>query len=155
MPPFRYRPNGWGSHANLAWQCPQPSPLIAHARLCPSFAGRMRTNCSQCEKTLTLQTSVKILYGFVVLLVVAVVRPVPLGILCPEALPSLRWAWRSSDSRNPEVWVPCQHEELSILQPNHNASFVGGRRECPEQERRLAKMGSCPSALNDHALVSI
>ncbi|XP_034966627.1 scavenger receptor class A member 3 [Zootoca vivipara] len=44
MPSFRYRPNG-----------------------------RMRTNCSQCEKTLTLQTSVKVLYVFVVLLIVAVV----------------------------------------------------------------------------------
>nr|XP_060610759.1 scavenger receptor class A member 3 [Anolis sagrei ordinatus] len=44
MPPFRYRPNG-----------------------------RMRTNCTQCEKTLTLQTSVKILYFFIVLLVVTVV----------------------------------------------------------------------------------
>ncbi|KAJ6661165.1 hypothetical protein lerEdw1_015301 [Lerista edwardsae] len=44
MPPFRYRPNG-----------------------------RMRTNCSRCEKTLTLQTSVKILYVFVVLLIIIVV----------------------------------------------------------------------------------
>ncbi|ETE64212.1 Scavenger receptor class A member 3, partial [Ophiophagus hannah] len=44
MPSFRYRPNG-----------------------------RMRTNCSQCEKNLTLQTSVKVLYVFVVLLVMAVV----------------------------------------------------------------------------------
>uniref|UniRef100_A0ABM5F9C8 Scavenger receptor class A member 3 isoform X1 n=2 Tax=Pogona vitticeps TaxID=103695 RepID=A0ABM5F9C8_9SAUR len=44
MPPFRFRPNG-----------------------------RMRTNCSQCEKTLTLQTSVKVLGVFVLLLVVAVV----------------------------------------------------------------------------------
>ncbi|XP_062979763.1 scavenger receptor class A member 3 isoform X1 [Elgaria multicarinata webbii] len=44
MPSFRYRPNG-----------------------------RTRTNCSQCEKTLTLQTSVKVLYVFVVLLVLTVV----------------------------------------------------------------------------------
>ncbi|XP_013912774.1 PREDICTED: scavenger receptor class A member 3 [Thamnophis sirtalis] len=44
MPSFRYRPNG-----------------------------RMRTNCSRCEKNLTLQTSVKVLYVFVVLLVMAVV----------------------------------------------------------------------------------
>ncbi|XP_048372457.1 scavenger receptor class A member 3 isoform X2 [Sphaerodactylus townsendi] len=44
MPSFRYRPNG-----------------------------RMRTNCSQCEKTLTLQTSVKVLYVFVVLLIIVVV----------------------------------------------------------------------------------
>uniref|UniRef100_A0ACB8G963 Uncharacterized protein n=1 Tax=Sphaerodactylus townsendi TaxID=933632 RepID=A0ACB8G963_9SAUR len=50
MPSFRYRPNG-----------------------------RMRTNCSQCEKTLTLQTSVKVLYVFVVLLIIVVVVLAALG----------------------------------------------------------------------------
>ncbi|XP_053106527.1 scavenger receptor class A member 3 isoform X2 [Hemicordylus capensis] len=44
MPSFRYRPNG-----------------------------RTRTNCSRCEKTLTLQTLVKVLYVFVILLIIAVV----------------------------------------------------------------------------------
>lgn len=44
-----------------------------------SLAGRTRTNCSQCEKNLTLQTSVKVLYVFVVLLVMAVVVLAALG----------------------------------------------------------------------------
>ena len=47
----------------------------------------MRTNCSQCEKTLTLQTSVKVLGVFVLLLVVAVVVLAALGEWGQEVIP--------------------------------------------------------------------
>ncbi|OCT81555.1 scavenger receptor class A member 3 isoform X1 [Xenopus laevis] len=57
--------------------CLSDEELLPEDDEMPSFSqrqnGRMRTNCSRCQRNLSLQTSVKVLYVFVVVLIIAVV----------------------------------------------------------------------------------
>nr|XP_014433789.1 scavenger receptor class A member 3 [Pelodiscus sinensis] len=54
-----------------AASCPPPFPAPEGSNLCPC-SGRTQTTCSRCQRNLSLQTSVKGLYVFCVLLIVAV-----------------------------------------------------------------------------------
>ncbi|NWW54545.1 SCAR3 protein, partial [Pedionomus torquatus] len=77
MPTFSYRPSGedmglpppQGVARGVRWGLTLPS--------LPS--GRARTNCSRCQKNLSLQTAVKVLYVFSILLLVAVAVLAALG----------------------------------------------------------------------------
>lgn len=83
MPTFSYRLSG------------KDTPLrggqgVQQGLILPSLcSGRAQSSCSQCQKNLSLQTAVKVLYVFSILLIVAVTILAALGELLPSPLPSL------------------------------------------------------------------
>ncbi|NXA22341.1 SCAR3 protein, partial [Ibidorhyncha struthersii] len=89
MPTFGYRQSG--KDIPRGGQGPRQGLMLPSLR-----SGRARTNCSRCQKNLSLQTAVKVLYIFSILLIVAVTVLAALGEhgqgwevqLLPSLLPS-------------------------------------------------------------------
>ncbi|KAM6462967.1 scavenger receptor class A member 3 isoform 1-T1 [Liasis olivaceus] len=108
MPSFRYRPNG-----------------------------RMRTNCSQCEKNLTLQTSVKVLYVFVVLLVMAVVV---LSALVFKKVGSIADEFNSTQTYYEKTIVSVQENLQELDQKSvDNCSFCHDTGQLGQEISKLQK----------------
>lgn len=90
MPTFSYQPSGK--------DVPRGGQGVRQGLILSSLcSGRARTSCSRCQKNLSLQTAVKVLYIFSILLIVAVTVLAALGEhgqgwevrLLPPLLPSL------------------------------------------------------------------
>ncbi|XP_025071564.1 scavenger receptor class A member 3 isoform X2 [Alligator sinensis] len=102
----------WGKGASVAgamgtaWAFHAEDDLAGEEEEMPSFHyrpnGRARSGCSQCQKNLSLQTSVKVLYTFFVLLVIAV-----------TVLASL--VFRRVDSMSDNISSAQAHYERKIL----------------------------------------
>lgn len=91
MQTFSYRPSGK--------DVPRGGQGVRQGLILPSLrSARARTSCSRCQKNLSLQTAVKVLYIFSILLIVAVTVLAALGEhgqgwevqLLPPLLPSSR-----------------------------------------------------------------